>query len=92
MAKVDDGADAEGVEPGESSSHNTALEVTWTVIPVGIVLVIFYWGFTGYMDLRTPPSNAYDIRVAAKKLLIYNGEIAEEVLRKIRKDLDDTTR
>lgn len=56
-----------GVEPGDSPSHNTALEVTWTVIPVAIVIVIFYWGFTTYMDIRTPPANAYDVRVTAKQ-------------------------
>jgi cytochrome c oxidase subunit 2 len=73
----------EGVEPGESTSHNTALEITWTVIPVGIVLVIFYMGFHGYMDLRTPPANAYEIRVSAKKwswLFSYpNGYVSDRL-------------
>ena len=73
----------EGVEPGESTSHNTALEVTWTVIPIGVVLVIFYVGFDGYMDLRTPPSNAYEIRVSAKKwswLFSYsNGYVSDRL-------------
>jgi cytochrome c oxidase subunit 2 len=56
-----------GVEPAASASQNAALEVTWTVIPVAIVIVIFYAGFTGYMDIRTPPANAYDVRVTAQR-------------------------
>ena len=73
----------EGVEPGSTPSQNTALEVTWTVIPVLIVLVIFYAGFQGYMDLRTPPSNAYDVRVFAQKwswsFQYANGAVSEEL-------------
>jgi cytochrome c oxidase subunit 2 len=57
----------EGVEPGSSPSHNTVLEITWTVIPVAIVLIIFFAGFKGYLDLRTPPLNAYEVQVIAQK-------------------------
>jgi cytochrome c oxidase subunit 2 len=56
-----------GVEPGRSPSHNTPLEVTWTVIPLLLVIVIFYVGFTGYMDMRLPPREAYEIQVVAQK-------------------------
>ena len=56
-----------GVEPGLTASHNTALEITWTVIPLLIVIAIFYWGFEGYMDMRTSPREAYDIRVTGRK-------------------------
>ncbi len=47
--------------------HNTALEVTWTAIPLGIVVVIFWLGFKGYMDLAVPPANAYEIQVTGQK-------------------------
>jgi cytochrome c oxidase subunit 2 len=50
-----------------SPNHNTPLEVLWTVIPVLIVMVIFYQGFTIYLDMRVAPRNAYDIRVRAQK-------------------------
>lgn len=56
-----------GRGPGESPSHNTALEVLWTGIPVGVVAVIFYQGFTGYMEMRTIPRQAYEIEVVARK-------------------------
>jgi len=56
-----------GVEPGASPSHNTLLEVAWTVVPLGIVIVIFYLGFVGYLDLRTAPREAYEIQVIGQK-------------------------
>jgi cytochrome c oxidase subunit 2 len=72
-----------GVAPGESPSHSTPLEVVWSVIPVGIVVVIFYMGFVGYMDIRTPPANAYEVRVTAQKwswLFTYpNGHVSEKL-------------
>lgn len=48
-------------------SHNTPLEVAWSVIPGILVVVIFYYGFVGYLDLRTAPSDAYEVRVSAQK-------------------------
>lgn len=57
----------EGVGPAGSARHNTALEITWTVIPLILVIIIFYFGFTGYMDMRLPPREAYEIRVVAQK-------------------------
>lgn len=72
-----------GVEPGQSPSHNTPLEVTWTVIPLGLVIVIFYMGFTGYMKMRLPPREAYEIQVVAQKwkwLFKYpNGHVDDEL-------------
>lgn len=49
------------------SEHNTPLEVTWTVIPVILVVMIFFGGFKGYLALATPPANAYQIDVVAKQ-------------------------
>ena len=48
---------------GEEVTHHTALEVTWTVVPLLIVIVMFYMGMTGYMYLDTVPENAYEVRV-----------------------------
>ncbi|MBL4885515.1 MAG: cytochrome c oxidase subunit II [Planctomycetaceae bacterium] len=55
----------DGVEPESSPGHNTALELTWSIIPVLIVIGIFGWGFTGYVDMRSPPDDAYEINVTA---------------------------
>ncbi len=53
----------EGVEPEGSVSHNTPLEIAWSVLPGILVLGIFGWGFAGYMDMRSPPAETYDINV-----------------------------
>ncbi len=50
-----------------SPSHNTVLEVTWTVLPLLIVLFIFGWGVKIYLDIYTPPDDAYEIRVTGQK-------------------------
>ncbi len=62
---------AKGREANEladkTSHHNTALEITWSVIPFFFLVAIFVWGFRGYVDLRTPPKNAMEIHVQAQK-------------------------
>lgn len=45
--------------------YNTTLEVTWIVIPLILVLIVFGWGFRGYIDMRTPPGNAFEVYVTA---------------------------
>ena len=57
----------EGQGAEVSPSHNTALEVIWTVIPIVVVIVIFIFGFKGFLDMATPPANAYEIQVEAQK-------------------------
>ncbi|MGD0382794.1 MAG: cytochrome c oxidase subunit II [Thermoguttaceae bacterium] len=72
-----------GVESGPSPDHNTKLELTWTLIPLAIVIFIFYQGFTAYLDMRTSPSLAYEINVIAKKwqwLFKYPDGHVDEVL------------
>ncbi len=51
----------------ESSHHNTLLELTWSGIPLVMVLAIFVMGFRGFIDLRTPPRESYEIGVTAQK-------------------------
>ena len=43
------------------------LEIVWTVIPFGLVLVMFAWGASVYFRLSRPPANALDIYVTAKQ-------------------------
>lgn len=57
----------EGRRPEKSASHNLTLEVTWTAIPLILVIIIFYIGFTGFVKLRTPPENALKINVYGQK-------------------------
>lgn len=48
-------------------THNNKLEVTWSVIPLIITLIVFGWGFQTYVDLTTPPDDAYEVQVTAQK-------------------------
>lgn len=50
-----------------TATHNTALEITWTVIPLVIVLLIFYFNFRVFLNMFTPPPGTYDINVTAYK-------------------------
>jgi cytochrome c oxidase subunit II len=46
-------------QPAASNvTHNTPLEVVWTVIPLIIVMVMFAWGFKGCLDMTTVPHAA----------------------------------
>ena len=55
-------------EPAERSpSHNTWLEVTWTLVPCVLLVWMFYEGALGFLDLRTPPDDAVEILVRAKQ-------------------------
>ncbi len=56
-----------GVKPQDSPNHNTALEITWSVIPIIIVILIFLAGFRGFVDMSFVPSGAYQIGVEAQK-------------------------
>lgn len=48
-------------------THNNALEVTWSVIPLMLTLVIFWWGYTGWLNLRAVPDDAYEVKVTGFK-------------------------
>lgn len=44
-------------------THNNTLEITWSVVPLLITFVIFGWGYTGWLNLKSVPDNAYEIQV-----------------------------
>lgn len=48
-------------------THNNKLEVTWSVIPLILVLIVFGWGFQTYVNLTTPPDDAYEVQLTAQK-------------------------
>jgi len=51
----------------EQIEGSMALEITWSVIPLGIFMVIFLWGAIIYFQERTPPRGATEIYVVAKQ-------------------------
>ena len=50
-------------------THNNKLEVTWSVIPLILCLILFGWGFQTYLDMSTVPDDAYEVNVTAQKWL-----------------------
>src|ERR1700752_2157170 len=51
----------------EQIEGSTALEITWSVVPLGIFMVIFAWGAIIYFEERTPPHGATEVYVVAKQ-------------------------
>lgn len=56
-----------GVAPEVSASHNTVLELAWSIIPTILLAVMFFWGFRAYLPTRVAPADAETIYVTAKK-------------------------
>ena len=48
-------------------THHYGLEIAWTVIPVILCLIVFYWGYKDFLRMCVPPANAMDIRIVARK-------------------------
>ncbi|HXS12355.1 MAG TPA: cytochrome c oxidase subunit II [Acidobacteriaceae bacterium] len=46
---------------------STLLEATWTIIPLGLFLIMFVWGALLYFRVYTPPVNAMNIYVVGKQ-------------------------
>ncbi|MCA8943805.1 MAG: cytochrome c oxidase subunit II [Planctomycetes bacterium] len=50
-----------------SVTHNTALEVVWTLIPTIILMVIFAWGWKGNLEQSIAPGDARQYRATASQ-------------------------
>lgn len=53
--------------PAEQIEGSIPLELTWTIIPLGVFLVIFAWSAVVYFRFRTPPRDATEVYVVAKQ-------------------------
>lgn len=42
------------------------LEITWTVIPIILVIVMFYYGWTGFKPMKEVPKDAINIKATAR--------------------------
>ena len=56
-----------GVPTERSASHNTPLEIAWSVIPSLLLAVMFFWGFDGYLKAQMAPSYAEQIELTGQK-------------------------
>jgi len=50
-----------------SLDHNTTLEITWTIIPLILTLVVFFWGAETYIKMNIIPYGAMEVNVTAQK-------------------------
>jgi len=50
-----------------NTTHNTPLEVVWTVIPLIIVMIMFAWGWKGSLDMTVVPADARQYKALAKQ-------------------------
>ena len=64
------------VEP--SSSHNTMIEILWSVLPSFILLYIFWAGAEGFFEMRVIPDGAEEIQVEAFQFGTGNSPIPME--------------
>lgn len=62
---------------------NTKLEIIWTVVPLIIVLMMFYYGTVGFTPMRDVPKDAMQIK-AIGKMWVWNFDYGNG---KISKDL-----
>jgi cytochrome c oxidase subunit 2 len=63
------------------TGSNLPLEVAWMVIPLGLCMVMFFWGAKIYFRLYRPPSDALDVYVVAKQWMwkLQHAEGASEI-------------
>ena len=67
----------------EQIKDNTALEVTWTLIPLAIALLMFYYGYVAFSPQRVFPKDAMNVTVVSKMWVwsfVYPGDKESDML------------
>ncbi|HEY3885851.1 MAG TPA: cytochrome c oxidase subunit II transmembrane domain-containing protein, partial [Vicinamibacterales bacterium] len=54
-------------EVGAEIHGSLALELLWTIIPLGITMVMFVWGAAVFFHTTRPPKGAMEIYVVGKQ-------------------------
>ena len=71
--------------------HNTPLEIVWTVIPLFLVMIMFYYGFSSLKALRTIPKNNMEIQVTGQmwfwKHKYPNGKVTKDLYVPVGKNI-----
>ena len=71
------------INPEPSTSHNTWLEIAWSVLPSILLVYIFWEGANGWFDMRIAPEDAEEIHVTARKwnwqFTYPDGDISNEL-------------
>jgi cytochrome c oxidase subunit II len=50
-------------------THNTRLEIIWSVLPLLLCIGMFFWGLDGYMKYTVAPGESMEIQVTGKQWL-----------------------
>ena len=53
--------------PTAGISHNTKLELLWSIIPTILVVIVFFWGFNVYLKMNVVPKDAIEIKATGQK-------------------------
>ncbi|MCX6281934.1 MAG: cytochrome c oxidase subunit II [Bacteroidetes bacterium] len=67
----------------EQIKDNTTLEVTWTLIPLAIALLMFYYGYVAFRPQRDFPKDAMNVTVVSKMWswsFVYPGDKESDML------------
>ncbi|MEI7421788.1 MAG: cytochrome c oxidase subunit II [Prolixibacteraceae bacterium] len=72
-------------------SGNTKLEIIWTVLPLIIVLMMFYYGWVGFAPMRQVPADAMPVKVIGKMWSwdfdYGNGKVSKELVLPYQRDV-----
>lgn len=72
-------------------THDTRLEVLWSVIPLILFLAVFAWGWIIYHNMRTMPKDALEIQVMAQQWTwtaeYKNGVKSSEIVVPVNRDV-----
>lgn len=76
--------------PKATNYHgNIGLEITWTVIPTILVLIMFWFGWVGYSDMVAVPANSLNIDVTAQmwkwSFKYGNGKVSDSLYVPVNK-------
>ena len=76
--------------PKATNVHsNSLLEITWTVIPTILVLILFWYGWVGYKEMVDIPEDAMSVEVTAQmwrwQFKYENGRVTDSLYVPVNK-------
>lgn len=76
----------------EQIEGNIKLEIIWTVIPVMLALLMFYYGWAGYTPMNKPPDDALNVTSVARMwsftFLYENGKQSPDLVIPVNKPVN----
>lgn len=75
--------------PAQQFTHNNTLEAAWTIIPLILVLVMFWYGWKGFKPMRNAPKDAMEVTVIGRMWQwdfdYGNGKVSKELMLPLNK-------